>query len=143
MEQKILSYQMRVDEESGQVFRGSLVEIENSLEAEQRYVNYGRPNGLIQVICIDGIDIICHDEGKLLNFPPNRVWVDKNGETQDVFCGNILAVRHNEEGEFTSILPEDIATINKFLKPVYLKNSTLVILPTDKWLEVYKDESSH
>lgn len=143
MKQTILSYQMRVDEETGQVFRGSLVEIENSLEAKQRYVNYNKPHGLIQVICIDGIDIICHDEGKLLQYPPNRVWVDENGEALDIFCGNILVVRHNDEGEFTSILPKDIAVINKFLKPVYRAGTKLVVLPTEEWLEVYKDESAN
>mgnify|MGYP003469226485 CR=1 FL=1 len=66
-------------------------------------------------ICIDGIDIICHDEGKLKQFPPNRVWIDEYGKTIDIFCGNILAVRHNDEGEFTSIHPEDVSIINKYL----------------------------
>lgn len=143
MSQKILSYQMPVDEETGQVYRGSLKEIEYSLEAEQRYVNYGRPNGLIQVICINGIDIICEDEGKLKQFPPNRAWIDENGKVLDIFCGNILAVRHNSEGDFTSILPEDVNTIDKFLKPVYRVGTKLIILPTEQWLEVYEDGNTN
>ena len=136
---KILSYQMRVDKDSGQVYRGSLVEIENSLKAKQDYVNYNEPHGIIQVICIDGIDIICHDEGKLKQFPPNRVWLDEDGNLIDVFCGNILAVRHNNEGEFTSIRPEDVSTINKYLKPVTRIGNKLMAIPEESWLEEYKE----
>lgn len=132
---KILSYQMRVDKETGQVFRGSFVEIENSLKAKQSYVG-----GLIQVICIEGIDIICNDEGKLQQLPPNRVWLDENGEALDIFCGNILAVRHNEEGEFTSIRPEDISVINQYLKPVIRIGNKLMVIPKEDWLEEYREE---
>ena len=136
---KILSYQMRVDKDTGQVYRGSLVEIENSLKAKQDYVNYNEPRGLIQVIYIDGIDIICHDEGKLKQFPPNRVWIDEYGKTIDIFCGNILAVRHNDEGEFTSIHPEDVSIINKYLKPVIRVGNKLMAIPEESWLEEYRE----
>lgn len=137
--EKILSYQMRVDKTTGQVYRGSLVEIENSLKAKQDYVNYNEPHGLIQVICIEGIDIICNDEGKLQQLPPNRVLIDEYGEVVDIFVGNILAVRHNDEGEFTSIHPEDIQIINKYLKPVVRVGTKLMLIPKEDWLEEYKE----
>lgn len=137
--EKILSYQMRVDKDTGQVYRGSLVEIENSLKAKQDYVNYNEPHGLIQVICIEGIDIICNDEGKLQQLPPNRVLIDENGEVVDIFVGNILAVRSNSEGEFTSIHPEDIQIINKYLKPVVRVGTKLMLIPKEDWLEEYKE----
>lgn len=130
---------MRVDRNTGQVYRGSLVEIENSLKAKQDYVNYNEPHGLIQVICIEGIDIICNDEGKLQQLPPNRVLIDEYGEVVDIFVGNILAVRHNDEGEFTSIHPEDIQIINKYLKPVVRVGTKLMLIPKEDWLEEYKE----
>ena len=140
MAEKIKAYMMRVDEETGQVYKGYMGEIKNTLEAKQKYVNFDKPNGLIQVVCIEGIDIICHDEGKLLQYPANRVLMIED-EVADVFCGNILAVRHNDEGEFISILPEDIVTINKFLKPVYKVGTKLIIIPSEDWLEDYKETS--
>lgn len=139
---KILSYQMRVDEDTGQVYRGSLVEIENSLKAKQDYVNYNKPHGLIQVICIEGIDIICNDEGKLQQLPPNRILLNDSGEVVDIFVGNILAVRSNSEGEFTSIRPEDISIINKYLKPVIRVGTKLMVIPKEDWLEEYKEGES-
>lgn len=138
---KILSYQMRVDRNTGQVYRGSLVEIENSLKTKQDYVG-----GLIQVLTIEDIDIICNDEGKLMGLLPNRALLDESGEIIDIFVGNILAVRHNEEGEFTSILSDDIRTINKYLKPLFRVGTKLMVIPKEDWLEEYKekkDESSN
>lgn len=137
--EKILSYQMRVNKDTGQVYKGSLVEIENSLKAKQDYVNYNEPHGLIQVICIEGIDIIGEDESKLKQFPPNRVWLDEAGKPIDIFCGNILAVRHNNEGEFTSIRPEDISTINKYLKPVIWIDNKLMVISKEARLEEYRE----
>lgn len=125
---------MRVDRNTGQVYRGSLVEIENSLKAKQDYVG-----GLIQVLTIEDIDIICNDEGKLMGLLPNRALFDESGEIIDIFVGNILAVRHNDEGEFTSIHPEDIRIINKYLKPVTQVGSKLMVIPTEDWFEEYKE----
>lgn len=134
MKQKILSYQMRVDDETGKVLRGSLVPIENTLKAKQDFVK-----GSIQTVYIEDIVIICNEEGKNLLLPPNRVLVDETGEPLDIIYGNMLAVRHNDSGEFTSIKPDDISTINKYLKPVYPVGKKLMMLPTNKWLEEYKD----
>ena len=71
-QEKIQAYLLRVNKLSGVVYKGYLAEVDNSLEAEQAYVNYDEPNGLITVVSItDEIDVICNDEGKLRNFPMN------------------------------------------------------------------------
>lgn len=94
-------------------------EVDNTLEAEQRYVNYDEPHGLITVLSItDEIDVIANDEGKLMNYPIDRVLVDADGKPWDILVGNLMAVRHNDEGEFTSILAEDIPKIEKYLIPL-------------------------
>ena len=73
---KIKAYLMRTDEKSKIVYKGYLAEVDNTLEAEQRYVNFNEANGLIQVVSInDDIDIIVNGEGKLNNFPINRFLV--------------------------------------------------------------------
>lgn len=116
---KIQAYLLRVDKQSGVVYKGYLSEVENSLEAEQRYVNFNEANGLIQVVSINNnIDVICNDEGKLRNFPMNRFFVDDDGGVWDLLVGNAMCVRHNKDGEFTSILPEDIPVIEKHLVPI-------------------------
>jgi hypothetical protein len=140
MAEKILSYQMRVDEDTGQPYRGSFELIENTLSALQHFVNFDRDNGLIQVVCLEDIDLIVHDEGKLLQFPANRALLDEDGEVYDVTVGNILAVRHNDEGEFTSICESDLPTIQKYLRPVLKANSTLIVLPTEDWLKRNKED---
>ena len=64
------------------------------------------------------IDIICNDEGKLKNYPFNRLFVDDNGLPWDLLVGNLMCVRHNDEGEFTSILESDIPIIESHLIPL-------------------------
>lgn len=110
MEKVLNAYMLRVGEVP---YKGYVGAIENSLESKQKYVD-----GLIQVVSLDSnIDIICNDEGKLQGLKPNRAFM--NGEDiLDVFVGNILACRHDSEGNFTSIKEEDIPTIEKYLKPI-------------------------
>lgn len=116
---KIQAYLLRVDKLSGIVCRGYLSEVQNSLEAEQRYVNYDEPHGLITVVSInDDIDVICNDEGKLRNFPINRFLISADGNVLDMLVGNIMCVRHNSAGEFTSIREEDISVIESHLIPL-------------------------
>lgn len=116
---KIQAYLLRVDKQSGVVYKGYLAEVDNTLEAEQRYVNFNEANGLIQVVSINNnIDVICNDEGKIRNFPINRFFVDDDGGVWDLLVGNAMCVRHNKDGEFTSILPEDIPVIEKHLVPI-------------------------
>lgn len=118
-QKKIQAYLLRVDKLSGVVYKGYLAEVDNTLEAEQRYVNFNEANGLIQVVSINNnIDVICNDEGKLRNFPMNRFFVDDDGGVWDLLVGNAMCVRHNKDGEFTSILPEDVPIIEKHLIPL-------------------------
>lgn len=116
---KIKAYLMRTDEKSKLVYKGYLAEVDNTLEAEQAYVNYNKPHGLITVVSINNdIDIIANDEGKLNNFPINRFLVSDDGVVLDMLVGNIMCVRHNSDGEFTSIREEDIPVIESHLIPL-------------------------
>lgn len=116
---KIQAYLLRVNKLSGVVYKGYLAEVDNTLEAEQRYVNFDEPHGLITVVSInDDIDVICNDEGKLRNFPINRFLVSDAGVVLDMLVGNIMCVRHNSDGEFTSIREEDIPVIESLLIPL-------------------------
>lgn len=126
MKKKILTYQMRVSNDGTQ-YKGALVDIDNTLEAKQKYVG-----GLIQVLCINGIDIICNDEGKLMGLPVNRVLLDEKNNILDIFVGNILCCRHNDDGDFTDISPDDIETIERMLKPcILIQGLGVVILSGD------------
>ena len=118
-QEKIQAYLLRVNKLSGVVYKGYLAEVDNTLEAEQRYVNYDEPHGLITVLSItDEIDVIANDEGKLNNFPINRFLVSDAGVVLDMLVGNIMCVRHNSAGEFTSIREEDIPVIESHLNPL-------------------------
>lgn len=124
-QEKIQAYLLRVNKLSGVVYKGYLAEVDNTLEAEQRYVNYDEPHGLITVLSItDGIDVIANDEGKLKNYPINRFVVDDMGGVYDMLVGNLMCVRHNSEGEFTSIREEDIPVIEKHLVSIMPDNLT-------------------
>ena len=93
-------------------YRGYVWRIENTLKAYQNYVE-----GLIQAVpLMQEVVVICNDEGKLQQLPPNRAWMD-GPEAIDFFCGNILCVRHSGD-EFASIKPEDIAEIERRLIPL-------------------------
>ena len=118
-QEKIQAYLLRVNKLSGVVYKGYLAEVDNTLEAEQRYVNFNEANGLIAVVSINNdIDIICNDEGKIRNFPINRFLVSDDGIVLDMLVGNIMCVRHNSAGEFTSIREEDIPVIESHLIPL-------------------------
>lgn len=110
-EKKILSWQVRVNKETGIPYQGVLREIDNTLEAKQAYVG-----GTIQHIKITPeIDMLLNDDGKLIGLPFNRVWFYE-GEPVDFFVGNLLFVRHDNEGNFTSILESDIPIIQENVK---------------------------
>lgn len=116
---KIQAYLLRVDRLSGVVYKGYLANVDNSLEAEQAHVNYNEPHGLIAVVSItDEIDVICNDEGKLKNLPINRFLISDDGVVLDMLVGNIMCVRHNSDGEFTSIKEDDIPIIESHLIPL-------------------------
>ena len=116
---KIKAYLLRTNRLSGVVYKGYLTEVDNTLEAEQAFVNYNEPHGLITVVSLtDDIDIIANDEGKLKNFPINRFLISDDGVVLDMLVGNIMCVRHNSEGEFTSIKEDDIPVIESHLIPL-------------------------
>ena len=122
---KIKVAMMRV-QEGGQPKRLYISEIENDLKAFQKYVG-----GIIQVVGLtDKIDIICEDEGKLMNFPLNRSWLI-DGELVDVFVGDILACRFDDDGNFDDIREEDIDEIKKYLKPYVCTILGNYIVPND------------
>ena len=128
---KIKAYFLRVDKDLRLPYQGYLGEIENTLSAKQKYVNFGKANGSIQVVSLtDEIDIICHDEGKLLGFPANRAWLDNEGEVLDLLVGNLLVVRC-EGPDFTSIRESDIPYIEEYLKPVRVMDEVLVPIPPE------------
>ena len=121
-------------------YQGYFGEIQNTLEAKQEYVR-----GLIQVISLDGVvDVICNDSGKLLGLPVNRAFIDDEGNVLDVFVGDLVCVRHNEEGEFTSIHEEDLQIITKYLSPCIILGErggcTIVHLLPEEELGVWQIE---
>lgn len=130
MADRIKAYFMRVSED-GTTYKGYLGEIENTLKAKQRYVNFGKSGGLIQVVRLtEEIDVICHDEGKLKQFPPNRIWFYR-GEPVDILCGNILCVRHEGE-DFVGIKEEDIPVIQEYLRPIVKRDGASFCLTSDE-----------
>jgi len=132
LKEKIVTYQLRVDQETGKPYKGVLKEIENTIKAEQAYVG-----GRIQVMHLtDEIDVICNEESKIMGLPINRSWLYEN-EVLDIISGNILCVRHEGE-EFVSIEKEDIPIILKYLKPIVRVEEHLVIVPEDMCVE-YKE----
>ena len=136
--EKIKAIFLRVDEENIQ--RGYIGEIQNTLVDKQSYVG-----GYIEVISVDGvIDLICNEDGKLLHLPSNRALVGEEGQILDVVVGNIVCVRHDKDGEFTSISEEDMETIKKYLRPCKIigvrDGYTIVALLPEKDLKEWKDE---
>lgn len=128
---KIKAYLMRTDKKSKIVYKGYLTEVDNTLEAEQRYVNFNEANGLIQVVSInDDIDIIVNTDGKIRNFPINRFLVSDDGIVLDMLVGNIMCVRHNIDGEFTSIRKDNfVSQINfKYSGKFYQQQQTSVFM---------------
>ena len=134
MAEKINAYMLRLND-VGMPCKGYIGEIENSLEAKQKYVK-----GLIQVVSLNSqIDIICNDEGKLIGLEPNRAFMDGE-DILDIFVGDILACRHDAEGNFTSIKEEDIPIIESMLLPIRIVVGNTVFLAGTDTLDEYKQE---
>ena len=133
-ENNIKAYFMRTG------YQGYFGEIQNTLEAKQAYVG-----GLIQVVSINGVaDLICNEDGKLINLPANRAFVDDNGEVLDVIVGDILVVHHNDEGDFVDVHEDDLGIITKHLRPCQIIGDhdgyTVVRIMPEEELEVWRDE---
>ncbi len=131
-EKRIKIFAMRC--EDGKVYKGRIEEMENSLEAKQRFVD-----GHIQVVGLtDEIDLVLNDEGKLDSLPLNRVWLGKDGNILDILVGNVLACRFDSEGDFTSILESDIPVILERLPAVKAVLGRNVLVRNEEDLPEYE-----
>lgn len=131
-EKNIKIFAMRCKE--GKVYKGRIEEIENSLEAKQKFVD-----GHIQVVGLTNeIDLVLNDEGKLNGLPLNRVWLGKDGNILDILVGNVLACRFDSEGDFTSILESDIPVILERLPAVIAVLDNNVFVRNEEELPEYE-----
>lgn len=130
MNRKILTYQMRIDAETGEPCRGFLREEEDTLETWQGIVG-----GYISVLSVaKGIDVILNDNGKIDNLPFNRLFFD--GKPLDVLVGSLVCVRHKGE-EFSSIREDDIPMIHQYLRPL-IKVGSIYMIAQEDMLQDYK-----
>ena len=68
--------------------RPEVREIDDSLKAMQQIVG-----GLIQPIYLDdSVALVCNDEGKLMNLPPNRGLRDRNGQMYDIVFLSLIHI---------------------------------------------------
>lgn len=80
--------------------------IENTLEAKQKLVG-----GLIEVVPYEDVLIICNEEGKILNMPPNLVF------EYDYIAGNCLVIGDDyKNADFKSLTDEEILKYREDLK---------------------------
>ena len=90
-----------------------IVKIENTLEGLQKAVSIEAPYiGLIEIIQPDNeedwqICLLCNEEGKILNLPPNR----RIGN--DIICGTFYITSQDRFG--------NLASLNETQKQKYLK----------------------
>ena len=80
--------------------------IDNTLEAKQELVG-----GLIEVVPYEDVLIICNEEGKLLNMPPNLVF------EYDYIAGNCFVIGDDyKNADFKSLTDEEILRYREDLK---------------------------
>lgn len=102
-------------------------EIYNTLQEKQKIVG-----GLIEFIALENnVDLICNDEGKMLNLEMNKII------TNDVICGTFI-IAGQEKGNTISLTEEQIKKYKKYfnirkhtipialLKHIYPKSSMLL-----------------
>ena len=83
-----------------------VIEIRNTLEAKQKLVD-----GLIEVVPYDDLLLICNEEGKLLNMPPNLIF------GFDYIAGDCFLIGDDyEHGDFRSLTEDEIKNYSKELK---------------------------
>ena len=90
------------------------MEMPNTLEALQKAVG-----GYIQAVYPweDNAALICNEEAKLINLPPNRALRDPHGKLYDIICGTFLVVGLTAEN-FGSLTDEQAAAyIRRFRDP--------------------------
>ena len=80
-----------------------VMEIKNDLKTMQKLVD-----GLIEVVNYkDNVLLICNEERKINNLLPNLILGN------DFIAGNCFFVKESEEGEFSSLVDEDIRKIKR------------------------------
>ena len=80
--------------------------IDNTLEAKQKLVG-----GLIEVVPYEDVLIICNEEGKLLNMPPNLVF------EYDYIAGNCFVIGDDyKNADFKSLTDEEILKYREDLR---------------------------
>lgn len=80
-----------------------MIIIPNTLKAKQKLVG-----GLIEVVQYDDVLLVCNEEGKLLNMPPNLIF------DSDYIAGNCFAIGDDyENGDFRSLTFEEIEKYKK------------------------------
>ena len=80
--------------------------IENTLEEKQKLVG-----GLIEVVPYEDVLIICNEEGKILNMPPNLVF------EYDYIAGNCFVIGDDyKNADFKSLTDEEIIKYREELK---------------------------
>lgn len=80
-----------------------IVTIPNTLQAKQRLVG-----GLIEVIQYEDVLLVCNEEGKILNMPPNLVF------DYDYIAGNCFIIGDDyENGNFRSLTLDEIEKYKK------------------------------
>lgn len=98
-----------------------IIEIENSLEAEQAFVG-----GLIDVYAItNNLDLVLNDEGLINRLEPRAVVLvegtdeaKKQRKIKEIIHGDCFVCRHDDEGNFLSIEDGDVKTIKHFVKAI-------------------------
>ena len=80
-------------------------EIDDSLSVMQEIVG-----GYIQAVHLDdSVVLVCNEEGKFMNLPPNRGLRDENGQMYDIVFGTFFLCGAPPDSEhFTSLTPEQI-----------------------------------
>ena len=106
-------------------------EIDDSLKAMQKIVG-----GYIQPIHLDdSVVLVCNEEGKLMNLPPNRGLRDKNGQMYDIVFGTFfLCGAPADSDHFISLTPEQMERYQKrFYTPEMFwgMDGRIVCLPLD------------
>jgi uncharacterized protein (DUF736 family) len=82
------------------------VSIPNSLEALQ-----GLVGGDIESLHLfDGVCLICNEEGKIHNLPPNRL------VRGDVIVGDFFLTTANEDGDYVDLTPEQLSAALSFME---------------------------
>lgn len=89
--------------------------VRNNLHEYQRIVK-----GNIEIIScpdVNGIDIICNEEGKIMSLPLNRSLTD-NHEVYDIVAGTMILAGNNTEGETIGLTEEQLVSgYNYFMLP--------------------------